>query len=337
MTDPTVDQLRARLDATPAAIARSIATADAFVAANEAAMRAPTRWALSGIGASEGVARAMSAWIQREGDAHAEFVSFSRWLDDEASTKRFDGVVVFSQGLSPNARIAIERGANASTRILVTASPAHPFAQRARDDGWLVCAHEPADEGALLVRLTGPACALAAARVLSESSARDRNGHRARADVAFAEGVDEGWAVARAVDVASLEHVRAMLCSGGDDETHAGLAWTWMESTLSAPVAMWDVLGFAHGPYQSLFERRAALIALEHAHNAQLFDGVEAMLDRERHTLVRVRAGKFGALSVFSHMGALWALAISLLERRPRDLAAWPGKGRDKPLYDITG
>lgn len=337
MTDPTVDQLRARLDATPSAIARSIATAEAFVAAHGAAIREPKRWALSGIGASEGVARAMAAWIQREGAARAEFVSFSRWLVDERATACFDGVVVFSQGMSPNARIAVERAPASSTRILVTASPANRFAQKAQDQGWLLCTHEPADEGALLVRLTGPSCALAVARAIADACVDPRDSDGTRADAAFAEGVSEGRAAARSIDVASLEHVRAMLCGGGDDETHAGLAWAWMESTLCAPVALWDLLGFAHGPYQSLFEQRATVIALERPAHRALVDGVAAMLDPERHTLVRVRARDLGATTVFSHMGSLWALALALLERRPRDLDAWPGKGRDKPLYDITG
>ena len=339
MTDPTVDHLRARLDETPSAIARTHAAATTFVAEHARALEAPRRWALSGIGASEGVARAAAAWIQREGAARAEFVPFSKWLCQPSSTLGFDGVVVFSQGMSPNARIATARAPKSSTRILVTASPSHPAALDARGEGWLLCTHEPADEGALLVRLTGPSCALTVARALADAVAaaqRSNGGGSLSAERAFERGVEVGRSIASAMDVSALEHVRAMLCAAGDDETHGGLAWVWMESTLCAPVALWDLLGFAHGPYQSLFDQRATLIALEQASHGALVDRVASMLDRDRHTLVRVRADELGPFTVFSHLGSLWALAIALLERRPRDLHPWPGKGRDKPLYDIT-
>lgn len=343
MTDPVVEQLRARLRDAPLAIARAAAGAERFASEHAPSLRGARRWALSGIGASEGVARAVAAWMRREARVDAEFLSFSRWLEATPHAPPFDAVVVWSQGLSPNARIAIGRAPAHATRVLITAEPEHPEVVRARAHGWLLCEHGPDAERGLLVRASGPACALAAGRALVDAMIVGLNGvHRAarEASAAFAAGLDRGAALVKTVDVASLDRARAIVCGAGCEELYAGLAWTWMELSLRAPVALWEPLAFAHGPFQALFDEPVTLLALERASSATdrfLLDQLQSMLVAPRHTLVRLTAERSGPEALFEHMGALWAVAIALLEARPRSLAAWPGRGLDGPLYDVHG
>lgn len=310
------------------------------------AMVAPKRWFTSGVGASEGVARATAAWLRNEAKVPAHFRAFSEWLLEPARAEEQGelGVIVFSQGLCPNARIALARAPQTATRVLVTAAVDGELAQQARAMGWLILAHEPADEGSLLVRLEGPVCAMAVGRALAESLAMAKGSlslSRAALDAgrAFERGLDHGASLVEQHSADSLDSVCAFLVSGPSLATHAGLAWTWMEATLSAPIATWDVLGFAHGPMQAMYERQATIVSFERGGEREraLFDPVESVLDPARHRLVRVRAESDNEAAVFEHCGALWAMLLAQLARRPRDLRNWPGKGRDKALYEVDG
>ncbi len=335
-----IELLRARVAQTPAALEAALAASRSFAREHRENLARPTRWSVSGIGASEGVARACATDLRGVAGRSAELLSVSRWLAGDRTPVVDDaahGFILFSQGLSPNARAALRRAPAGAVRVLFTASPEHPDALDARRDGWLVCAHPPPDEDGLLVRVTGPCCALVAARALAESIAPSSTTPiPARAAEAFREGLSEGARAGAALDPAALSRVRALLTVGDPDESLAGLAWAWMEATLTAPVAGWDVLGFAHGPFQALFDHEGTLLSFERdASEAALFDRLASMLDRARHTLVRLRTGDEDGWGLLRRHGALWGVALTLLESVPLPLASWPGKGLDGPLYDL--
>ncbi len=342
MTDSTLDHLRTRAELAPRSIQRAVTKATAWAVGNVRSLAAPARWACSGIGASEGVARATASWLRREAGVSAEFRPFSEWLTGEAA-QGVDGVMVFSQGLCPNARLAIDRAPQSATRVLVTAATESDEVARARQLGWLLCALEPSDEGPLLVRLDGPLAALATGRALVESIAMTKGGPLSRASLdagaAFAAGMDVGIRAAEQCSSTQLDSVCGAIGAGRSLDTHAGLAWAWMEATLRAPIALWDALGFAHGPLQAIYEREAVLLGFERDAEDEraLFDRVESVLVRERHTLIRLKAPQRNESAVFAHAGAVWGLLLSLLAARPRDLRTWPAKGRDGALYELDG
>jgi hypothetical protein len=342
VSDSTLDHLRLRAELAPRSIQRAVTSGTAWAIGNIRALTAPSRWVCSGIGASEGVARATAAWMRREAGVSAEFRPFSEWLTGEAAHS-VDGVMVFSQGLCPNARLAIDRAPQQATRVLITAATESEETTRARQLGWLVCAHEPVDEGSLLVRLDGPLAAMATGHALVESVAMVKGGPLSRAALdagaAFASGMDVGMRAAEQCSSSQLDCVCGAIAAGRSLSTHEGLAWAWMEATLRAPIALWDALGFAHGPLQAIYEREAVLLGFERDGDEEraLFDRVESVLARERHTLVRLKVPQRGEAAVFAHAGAVWGLLLSLLSARPRDLRTWPAKGRDGALYEVDG
>lgn len=319
--------------------------ARAWAARHDGALQGRSRWACSGIGASDGSARACAQWLDDAPGISARFRPFSAWLDgadhgddsdDCADDVDCDGVMVFSQGLCPNARIAIDRAPERATRVLVTAAPDHPLARHAVERGWLLCEHAPRDEGPLLVRLEGPLCALSVARALGQHARRDRS--VAQHSECFARGFRLGERLSRELSIAQLDGVRAMLGTGRMLATHAGLPWTWMEATLTAPIALYDTLAFAHGPLQALYDQRATVLAFERASQPAWIDRAQRVLAPERHTLVRLPSeAERDEDALFEHTGALWSLLFSLLEQRPRELRSWPGKGCDGALYELDG
>jgi hypothetical protein len=98
----------------------------------------------------------------------------------------------------------------------------------------------------------------------------------------------------------------------------------------------WDVLQVAHGPFQEFFEREILLVALEREGKERaLFDRLEQLLVPSRHTLVRLRSDLPQALASLDHFAQVCELIACALHASPRDLAVWPGAGRDAPLYDL--
>lgn len=331
MTDSILAHLRAHAESAPRSMRDSYERARAWTAQHRRALEGRTRWRCSGIGASDGSARACAQWLDDAPGVSARFRPFSAWLD---AGDDCDGVIVFSQGLCPNAKIAIDRAPASATRVLVTAAHEHPIVRDAVARGWLLCEHAPRDEGPLLVRLEGPLCALAVARAIAQRARGDDT--VAQHSEAFVRGVRAGARVAGELTIEQLDGVRAMIGSGAMIETHAGLPWTWMESTLTAPIALFDALSFAHGPLQALYEQRATIVAFERAAQPAWIDRVAQVLAPERHTLVRLASeAPSDHDALFEHAGALWSLLFSLLEHRPRELRAWPGKGCDGPLYEL--
>ena len=192
-------------------------------------------------------------------------------------------------------------------------------------------------------RFDGPLAALATGRALVESNTMVKGGPLSRASLdagaAFAAGMDVGIRAAEQCSSTQLDCVCGAIGAGRSLDTHAGLAWAWMEATLRAPIALWDALGFAHGPLQAIYEREAVLLGFERDAEDEraLFDRVESVLVRERHTLIRLKAPQRNESAVFAHAGAVWGLLLSLLAARPRDLRTWPAKGRDGALYELDG
>ncbi len=300
-------------------------------------LTAARRWVVTATGASEGPAR-MFAWaLRRHAGRCAEFVALSSFAAGAAPGG--DALVVFSQELSPNARLGLaSRGAYAHT-VLVTATPDHPDVRAAALDGTVVCAHPPSQEPSLLLRVLGPAAATVVALRLAERVAGAPGSivppplwEAVPAAVERAFGETLGDAAARPLD-GPLALVTA---PDGADAAH-GLRWKWLEGAGTCDPPCWDVLQFAHGPWQHVVDRPFTLVALEPAHppTRALFDRLGSMLDPARHALVRLRAELASPASFFEHDARMNALVCATHARLARDLVRWPGLGADGPLYNL--
>jgi hypothetical protein len=116
-----------------------------------------------------------------------------------------------------------------------------------------------------------------------------------------------------------------------------GLRWKLLEASGIPDPPVWDVLQFAHGPFQQMYGRPMLLCALECPGAAPLFDRLERILVPGRHALVRLAATLPAPWCWFEHDAQLNALTLALLAARPVDLARWPGQGADGELYAWDG
>jgi hypothetical protein len=264
---------------------------------------------VTGIGASEGPARAMATLVR------GAFVPLSAFVDGAPDA---DTLVVFSQGLSPNARLALSRASTYRRSFLFTSARDATFAGK-------IVVLPPEREDGTLVRVLGPTSALLAAAIAS-GAAGDVEPLFAALSAPRAIAVDEERLFGRV----------AFVTAGGHGELCHGARNAWLEALCTPEPPMWDVLQIAHGPFQEFFESEILLVALERdGAERELFDRLERMLVPERHRLVRLRSSLSPALAAIDHVTQVHELVCRALAARPRDLGAWPGSGRDGPLYDL--
>jgi creatinine amidohydrolase len=343
MTDNTEKSLaiiRERVTAIDAVLARTLADWPALAAEIRPLASRVSHWLVAGAGGSEGPARVMVTLLQGLG-ARAVFAPMSGFaLDGSLVRTEGAGLVLFSQGLSPNAQLALARQEAFAAAILYTAvAPgdggeperlALAFQQR----GGLVLRHGPAEESGLLVRFVGPA----AATLLAMATAAELAGHEPPlSELRNALG---GLAAARRrtrdalVPMREVERIALVTAGAGQGLAH-GLRWKLLEALGLSDPPVWDVLQVAHGPFQQFYHQPMLLFGLEPPGSAALFDRLERMLVPSRHRLVRLRAESAAPACWLEHDAMLDELVIAYLEERPRDLIDWPGKGKDALLYRL--
>jgi hypothetical protein len=316
VTAAGLELLAARIRALPAVLDETLGVAlpplDGFARAR--------RWVTTGIGGSEGPARVMAGALRSALGVCASFVPLSRFACG-ADELAGDALVVFSQGLSPNARIALGHKGFARTLVIT-----------ARGDVGVGVAlrHPPRDEGAMLARVQGPpAATLVGLRVVSAlGGATPPDGLVAAVRASLA---------ARSPTLDLQRPVALVLCDDEAELAH-GLRWKWLEATRRSDVAVYDALGFAHGPLQCCAERGAQVVLLprDAPREAALWTRVRDVLGETSCAVHVLPSSLPGVWSFFEH-DARWSatLRASLAAAGDVDLLRWPTQGHDGALYDL--
>ncbi len=286
------------------------------------------------MGSSSGNARFL---VQLLGDAGfpAVFSPLSSFAAGPPETAEGESLVVFSQGLCPNARLPLA-GAEAY-RSAALVCGAGGLSEEAREflatrEVAILDTGAEAERGAL-VRLVGPVLALVTALDLA------------------------GWPLGEAADLpavlgaaltaaetrfASLQPEAFqgpfwILTTGGDPIVYDNLRLKLSEGLLKPTAPVEDLLAFSHGPFQQTVGKTATVFLLEQPGSAVPDDWtkrLEAMLE-PRHRLIRVRAELPEPLSILEQEMAFGAFVLRGLEIEERDPSAWPGQGLDAPLYEL--
>lgn len=356
------------------------------------ARRADLRWAqgmapgrrfvTTGVGTSEGPARLLAHLLSTHAGADARFVPLSALAEAAAragaaappgalSLGGADSVlVVFSQGLSPNAQLALAPAARFAALLVYTSVPeTDPRVRGLRDRGAVVTVIPPVGpegEDRLFLRVLGPAAAQLAAVQLADAIAA-RRGVTARLPIAQA--VQAAQAAPQRAQAAiaqfAAELIRserltatelqqgglgalwqrhpalglALITSGGYGEHCLGLRWKFLEGAGLSEPSVWDVLQVAHGPFQQTFHRPLLLCALSCADaplEPALLARLAAMLP-PHHLFLQLPVASSGPLSLLAHDTACNELLLSVLRGRDWDLLDWPGRHCDGPLYSLAG
>lgn len=336
----SADVLRAHADVFAERVAKLPETIASFLASDHAPIPIGDRGGLvvaTGVGSSEAPARRCAALLRRAGRS-ASFIPISAFATSSAPSGA--ELVVFSQGLSPNAGLAL--GASGSFERTVLFTSVAPGTDRARTCGLDVSLRAgvelsvlpPGQEDGILPRVLGPVIASLAAHLSILAAAPG-----ALADPRV-EGIAEAFvraaALVPALELPTSARPAAIVACADQLEMAFGSANAWLEGLREPPPFSWDVLGLAHGPLQMAHDRPLLAFALERgavAGERQLFDRLERALPAPHHVM-RLRAELPPGLAWIEHEAAMLTLVARELVARPRDLGWGPGR-QDQPLYEL--
>lgn len=351
-----IEELRARLSRIPAALRMLDGAPRPEVGFDP---RAVDRILLTGVGSSAGHARFLAEWLSRELGLHARFVSTGSFAAQSPETHKGDVRIVFSQGLSPNARFALRGSGAFAECVLVTGVVADAamasgvqdrvkFLEEARDaDVRIVPLHAPTEDG-MLVRVLGPMLGYLAALRLGEAIARAAGAEEGPKRVGVellctAISKTEGHLSDVLGEEASLAGVLGgplvLLTSGGYGEAVENLRTKVLEGMGLPLPPLWDLLEFSHGGFQNFYSQSGTAIALTRAGaplEAGWMERARGMLDSGRHRWLELPASLPWPYCVFEHEAYFNSLMVRWLEERETNLWDWPGRGLDGPLYDLA-
>jgi len=348
------DDLAARARAVPDVVRHALACDEPPPRVGLGGIR---RVVTTGVGSSAAHARLLAHLLAEHVGRDARFRALGAFLEPAPEGSCDDLLVVISQGLAPNARVALADLAAWRHVVVLTATDAGIARARGRADAADLLAHletvgvevrrfaAGVEEYGTLLRLTGPVAGFAA--VVRYAAALAAGVGRARP---WSDADPERVAAAVAAAPAAAGSLRALAANGAlgvaptllASGAYAGLVDNvrakLLEGLLVPAPAVWDLLDVAHGPFQQAFAAPATLLALtrpDAAREEELLARLASMLDPSRHRLVRAAATLPFPWCVFEHEALVNELVLAGIAAGRIDQARWPGQGRDRPLYVI--
>lgn len=314
---------------------------------HEKARRA-RRFVITGTGSSEAHARFLLHLLNRSAGRAAEFRPLSAFCAAAMEPETETCLIVISQGLSPNAQVAVLQRTHFVHTILFTSStPTGAFAAGKPDKARLLeqLQEEGADlllspleeEYSTLIRFIGPMAVYLRVwqfvRALEPGclppiSARDLRCWLHRT---------ESEAVSRAF-LAHVDDFRRgfyLLAVSPLCEFAHNLSYKFLEGVYwSAPV-VWDFLQFAHGPFQEVTLQPRPVVVLETpgAAEANLAQRTRKMLEAVSIPCLTLKSTSSGPEAIFEYEAMFNHLVMRLIRELAIDQRNWPSKGRDDPLY----
>jgi len=305
----------------------------------------------TGVGSSEAHARFLVGLLNAHTSIPAEFVSLSSFDGPGIRTewRRARTLVVFSQGLAPNARLALDRVEDFAGCVLVTAATVEGQERSGRRDragllrrlergGVRVERIPMEDEYTLLVRVIGPACGFAAALRLVAAVPGNGLGP-VSALIQPLQSVAEGPWPGRVTawmdqSVGRGEGDCVLVLPPGLAGFAQNLSAKFVEGLYGSPPRIVETLELAHGTFQQLMARRVPVWVLGSdplSIRARDMLGAAGLAPVHVPLEVPGEAMPLAAEFLFNPALAHWARELD------RDLVNWPGKGLDGALYNYTG
>ncbi|EIP98611.1 putative phosphosugar isomerase [Opitutaceae bacterium TAV1] len=306
------------------------------------------RFIITGTGSSEAHARYLTMLVNLHTDRAAAYLPLSGFVDLRRDAFAGKTLVVFSQGVSPNAQIALNRRKDFAHCVLFTATtPDAALAAGKRDraallrslldDGGERVEFPLAEEYTTLIRFVGPVAGYLAALQFVAQLAGCRFPPPS-ADVILP--LLDAPAPPALLD--AMLRLPSAFSQGFNIVTAApisdfaqNLACKFMEGLFWPCPPISDFLQFAHGPFQQMNAHPKPVIILQgdSPAEADLVDRSVRMLGEVGLSAFVVQVNAPPLYSIFGFEAALNALVFAVMRHLRVDQVNWPGKGRDDLLY----
>ncbi len=309
---------------------------------------AAEQFIVTGTGSSEAHARYFSHLINLYTDRTATYIPLSGFLNTSRELMRRRTLVVFSQGLSPNAQIALRTYAEFAHTILFTSTS--PVAARAAgkperadlisdvvEAGGDIVYFPLADEYTTLIRFVGPMCGyLVCQQFVSQLSQCSFAPPRPGQILPLLDHPVPTELEAAVLNSPELfRNGFNMVCAAPISEFAQNLAYKFMEGLFWQCPQVWDFLQFAHGPFQQANAQPRPIVVLqgELPSENELVQRSAAMAKGAKLPFYVVKVNAHSLHSIFAFESIFNHLIIRAMLKFGVDQVNWPGKGRDDGLY----
>jgi creatinine amidohydrolase len=295
----------------------------------------------TGIGSSEAHSRYLSWLLQTYCSVHSRHVSTGAFI---RSPQRDEDkvLIVFSQGLSPNARLPLSWIDRFGATILVTAAGGETgeraaALQRVKDAGAIIVPMPVDPEYEVLLRLSGPAAGYAVALRIAAHCGSGIEADPNRIASAMQDAISRAEGRLSGAASRVFSDPVTFITTHGYGELAANLAAKVVEGMFLPAPPIVDAFEFAHGPMQEAAGKNRTFIALSQQFplESSLFATVRATMEPQHQWLeLDVRLPE--PFHIFEHESAMNAFVLNAIVKRRLDQREWPGKGRDRALYSIA-
>ena len=295
----------------------------------------------TGVGSSLGHARYLSWLLRTRAGVPSWDVPTGSFLEAPGEEAREQALVVFSQGLSPNARpplafIEHYRRVGVVTSAEQDSPGRAAVAADARARGAVVVPLGCPPEYEVLLRLTGPMLGFVSALRLAQAAGARIEAEPARVEAAVAAAAARMAASLEGCAPGLLADPVTLVATGGHAALSHNLAAKVQEGMYLPWPAAVDALELAHGTLQEASGKPRTFVALRTGgpHEAALLARARATLEPQ-HRWLDACATLPAPLALLEHEAMINELLLSAIAARQLDQRDWPGRGRDGPLYRL--
>lgn len=337
--------LAARLAAVPATLAAMLERGPAPLSPRTLAS---SRFIVTGTGSSEAHARYLATLLNLHSDRAAAFLPLSGFVEPAPGAFAGRTLVVFSQGVSPNAQIALRRRREFAHLVLFSSTtPAAALAagkperasllQTLLDEGHQLVEFPLAEEYTTLIRFVGPLAGYLAALQFAGRFPDCRAPLPSPAQLAdlLASAPPPDLLDAMLGNPAAWASGFNLVTAAPISDFSQNLACKFMEGLYWPCPPVSDFLQFAHGPFQQMNATPKPVLFLQGggASEAEMVDRSSRMLRAVGLASRVLRVDAPPLYSIFGYEAALNHLVFALMCRLRVNQVEWPGKGRDDLLY----
>lgn len=300
-----------------------------------------TTFIATGIGSSEAHARYFVYCVNRFTKGTAVFWPLSYFASFVPHLYcRRNTLVVFSQGLSPNINLAINKGDFFNDRVLFTSAQSKPIYSALKKRKWSIVPFPMENESETLIRVAGPICCYVAIYLylkhvfinndFPEIAPQDILNAIDRARKSRVEYLPQ--------DFKDMQESLMLIGATGLPEFGQNLCYKFTEGIFSTSATLIDILSLCHGFLQQMCMKPRHVFFLMNGE-----DWEDSVVQKSMDVLHRIncRTNYYKArlpdpFPILEFEFYLNNYLVAGLEQLQLNQRQWPGYGLDKPLYDIT-
>ncbi|MGZ0654226.1 hypothetical protein ACWPKS_01340 [Coraliomargarita sp. W4R72] len=301
----------------------------------------------TGIGSSEAAAKYLSALLNRIPAVHSEYLPTAAFYGELPAATEQKHLIVFTQGLSPNAQIVLERIDHFAGLTLVTSSTPEGQRNAGKLDraallesldraGATILTHPMEDEFEILPRIIGPICALLVAWQIAQSIQPNESAAQVQGHLHCV------WEAELPADKILNQCAQELLIGTDFYFTNSSslyaqnLSAKVLETAFCAPPRVRDVLDYSHGPFQAerVSPKHRWIFTSEAPAEVDLLDRLRPLLERINAPTI-VRSPVPEPFAIFYYERFLNAVVLRAAKLSGQDLIDWPGQSEDGEGYSL--